>query len=381
MIAFFLGLVREALLRTFKFSAPTSDFYIFWGKFILIAAGLFFFADKVAVKEMAKAAEQGLNNTFIVYYVLSIPLKLLGVSPRGAIVTINFILIYALAIYVYNFSLAGLAKRRRSQVIYILLMLYPDIIYFNFFSLRDLGLGVMMAFFVISLVNSRFKTAFLWAVVMFLTRPELVLWMVLVFGLLGVSRIKKDWVGSGFILICGLTVVWAFNFVLNWFLEFNHWSTGLNSITESVNFLMERRYERQFSDTDGSGNTSPTLSPEVFYEASLLLRIALQALSFIYISTVPSSMLPVIGVVTGIPPLIIMWRLFSSRIAGGRWLLVCALSSFLIYSPFLVNGGNAFRLRIAMIIICLTSCAILLRWQSHVEKMRHYEHISVDDAR
>ena len=54
------------------------DLYIFWGKFIVIAIGLSLFPDKVAVKEMAKAAEQGLSNTFIAYYVLSIPLKLLG---------------------------------------------------------------------------------------------------------------------------------------------------------------------------------------------------------------------------------------------------------------------------------------------------------------
>ena len=105
---------------------------------------------------------------------------------------------------------------------------------------------------------------------------------------------------------------------------------------------MEQRYERQFSDKDGSGNTSPTLSREVFYESSLLLRAALQALSFIYISTVPSSILPMVGVVTGVPLLVVMWRLIRSRVSGGRWLFACALSSFLIYSPFLVNGGNAF---------------------------------------
>ena len=140
VIAIFIGLVREALLRSFKFSVPTSDLYIFWGKFIVIAIGLSLFPDKVAVKEMAKAAEQGLSNTFIAYYVLSIPLKLLGVSPRGAIASVNFILIYSLAIYAYNFSLGGMIRRRRSQIIYMLLMLYPDIIYFNLFSLRDLGL-------------------------------------------------------------------------------------------------------------------------------------------------------------------------------------------------------------------------------------------------
>ena len=70
-------------------------------------------------------------------------------------------------------------------------MLYPDIIYFNLFSLRDLGLGVMMAFFLISLVSSNFKGAFLSFLMIFLTRPELVLWVVLVLGLLGVSRIRK----------------------------------------------------------------------------------------------------------------------------------------------------------------------------------------------
>ena len=47
-------------------------------------------------------------------------------------------------------------------------------------------------------------------------------------------------------------------------------------------------------------NTSPTLSREVLYESSPLLRAALQALSFIYISPVPSSILPMVGVVTGV---------------------------------------------------------------------------------
>ena len=43
----------------------------------------------------------------------------------------------------------------------MLLMLYPDIIYFNLFSLRDLGLGVMMAFFVTSLLALILKALFI----------------------------------------------------------------------------------------------------------------------------------------------------------------------------------------------------------------------------
>jgi len=351
-------LFRFFIIKKTKWRRPKSDLWWFSLRFLFVLTGIFLFSDKAAIKEMEKAASQGMQNTFIIYYFISYPFLELGISARHCIVAINFLLIYVLAIYIYNASVNEIIKRKSAEYYYLLIMFYPDIIYFSFFSLRDVGLATFMAFFMIGLSQRNLKIMNTSTLAVLLTRPELIIWLALLYVMFLLGYIKRErdrWTLFVFLVIFLYFSIGHFFF---WFLEFNNWSLTGGSIVDALKYLQELRYERQFSDSDGSGGESPTLPSWLFYHLSLYGRVLLQSLSFAYLSLDPNSHFLMIAIATGIYP---MYLLFKAGFWSfqSKWLLLfCVLSSYLIYGPFLVNGGNAFRLRTSMIVLIFTLVAL-----------------------
>ncbi len=355
--AFFLGAVflfRFIIIKKTRWRRPKSDLWWFSLKVFLVLVGVILFSDKVAVKEMEKAASQGIQNTFIIYYIISYPFTELGVSARYCIVAINLLLSYLLAIYLYDFSRNDGSRSKSSLYYYLLIMFYPDIVYFSFFSLRDVGLATFMAFFMIGLSRSNLKLMAVSALAILLTRPELIVWLTFLYVFFLISYFKKERDRWAIYVFLAVFLYFSLTQLFFWFLDFNHWGASGVTIADSLNFLLERRYERQFSDSDGSGGESPTLPTSLFYQLSLYSRIFLQSLSFAYLSLYPDSQLLLIAIATGIYPMYLLLRI-GFRSFQSKWLLiVCVVSSYLIYGPFMVNGGNAFRLRTSMIVLIFT---------------------------
>lgn len=351
-------LFRFFFIRITKLRRPKSDLWWFSLRLFIVLIGIFFFSDKVAIKEMEKAASQGIQNTFIIFYFFSYPFLELGISARHCIVAINFLLIYVLAIYIYSVSVNDIIKRKSAEYFYLLIMFYPDIIYFSFFSLRDSGLASFMAFFMIGLSQRNLKIMIMSALAVFLTRPELIIWLALLYVLFLLGYIKKARDRLALFVCLVIVMYFSIGQLFFWFLDFNNWSLTDVSIVDAFKYLQERRYERQLSDSDGSGGESPTLPSWLFYELSLSARILLQSLSFAYVSLDPNSHIVFVAIATGIYP---MYLLFKAGFWSfqSKWLLMfCVLSSYLIYGPFLVNGGNAFRLRTSMIVLIFTLVAV-----------------------
>ena len=317
--------------------------------------------DKVAVKEIEKASIQGFSNTFILYYIFSAPLMEIGASARAAIVFINLMLSYSLALCLYNLALFDKHKSKKAQYCYLLILFYPDLFYFGLFSLRDIGIGVFAAFILIGLYMKNYKIIMIFSLALFFTRPEMIIWIMALFGLFFISKFRHNYAFLfTFVFFIAGIILATPNFIL-WYLKFNNWSVETLDVSYAINFLLENRYERQFSDTDGSGSTSPTLPEHIFYNLNLLSRTILQGFSLIYLTLAPSSNIIILAIFTGIYPIYLMTKLLFKKFRLKFLMLSMSLFSFMIYSPFMVNGGNAFRLRTTFIILIFTTLAIWVR--------------------
>ena len=346
-----------------KLRKPKSDFLFFIFKLFILLIGFTIFTDKVAVKEIAKVASQGFSNTFILYYVIGFPFLEIGVSPRAVMVSINFCLLYLLGLQLYGIACSKNKESKRAQFIYILVMFYPDLIYFGFFSLRDIGLSVLMCILVICLINKSYKLSFLCFLAIFFTRPELVIWLILIYTIVLFKLIKTLEMRMLGIVFLFFVLIFSANFLFFRFLEFNHWSLNSLTIIDALNFLMENRYQRQFSDSDGSGSTSPTIPEWLFYDLNLYSKVILQMMSFLYVSLEPGTILIGFAVLTGIYPALLLKRIMFRKFYHKGLLLLAAVSSYSVYGPFIVNGGNAFRLRIAFVLLVFTSIAYMINYQ------------------
>ena len=344
-------LTRFTIVRFAHWKVPTSDIIFFLVKCLIIYTGMIILPDKAAIKELAKASTQGIGNTFIIYYILGFPLTEIGVSGRGSIVFINNMLIYTLALYVYNTHLCNNEKSRCGQYLYLLLLFYPDLVYFGLFSLRDLGIATFCAFAVTSLLSKNYVNFVFWSLLLFLTRPEMILWLLLVLLFYGVFRLKFNGASIIFYKVTLVVICLSIPYAFFGFLRMNNWLISQQGIFDILNFLMEARYERQFSDSDGSGSTSPTLPRDLFYQASIFVKIFLQSLSLFYVSLAPSSIIIIISVISGLYPIYLWLKFFLIKAKYRTFLIMITISSYMIYSPFLVNGGNAFRLRSTFIVL------------------------------
>jgi len=124
---------------------------------------------------------------------------------------------------------------------------------------------------------------------------------------------------------------------------------------EMWRFVVTARYFRQFSDSDGSGSTSAMLPPEDYFATGNMELLFWQSISFLYITFSEKSLPIYAAVVSGIPVFgMTLYRLYTRQASKAMtFVIICALLSFLIYAPFMVNGGNIFRIRLILLVMLL----------------------------
>jgi len=318
-------------------------------KLFAVLIVLRYFSDKVAIKEVGKIAEGGLSN-FTVYYWLGKPLNIMGLDYRYCFALISTYAVLLLSVYLMKML------REEFKIMLIVLNFYPDIIYFSGFTLRDVGIGVLSAGIIIELFfQRRMLIVGVLAFLLILLRPELFLWLMLCLWFYSFRYIRKAY--RPFYFILGVVAfIASLRILIYTAILYIGWDPEVAKQPEELlRYFMDQRYERQFGDSDGSGGTSPVLSSNYYYDSSLITVILLQSLSLIYLSSEPANALIAIAAMTALPLLYYMKKLY--KLCKTHKILrvyIPTLSTFLMYAPFLVNGGNAFRLRIVLIIVTIT---------------------------
>ena len=125
---------------------------------------------------------------------------------------------------------------------------------------------------------------------------------------------------------------------------------------DAIFHVINSRYYRQFSDSDQSGTTTAILSPNQFENIAPELYLLLSLFTALVVTYWKNGFLVNVTRLTYVIALGNALRpsLKTMRVSK-LWLLffIVAVLSYLIYAPLIVNGGNAFRMR-------LTSIALLL---------------------
>jgi hypothetical protein len=339
-------------------------FLILLGKLSFVLAAINLFQDKLATNQIDKIGEGG-DSTFSLYYWVGRPMNIIGLDYRYCFALISIFLVLFLSIY--------LAKKFTSYQTFPLLLLnfFPDVVYFSAFTLRDVGIGVFSAYFIVELFFSKGKGRLIIpAIFLFMLRMEVAIWMAICYFLYSLKNIPRSLRFPFFVFIM-VGVFFSLDATLKGVIDYIGWDSGARNSGETLlRFFMDARYERQFKDSDGSGGVSPVLPPDLYYSFSLYEVMIFQFFSFIFLSLEPHNRLMILGVSTGIIAFYFLGRTKRrlSKINLGS-LFWCIILAYAIYSPFLVNGGNAFRLRLIPI-ICLLSIYV------YVESIRKNYKIS-----
>ena len=380
MVDFFLlltlsNLARWAIVSTNAVSTPTSDFLFFNARVIIIALFVYFLPDKVAIKEYEKASKVGIESNFFLYYLPARLFDFLGGSPRAGFAFLSNILVWLASVKLYNFSKVNYLHCRKAQYMYLVVLFYPDFLYFTAMSLRDVGIAVFSLFFLLSVFfSSVFKyrfVVFLSSVLLILSmRSELLLWIMVVIYL----KMQQNWRYDKVLVFNTFFLMMVFFFIFQitqLSLEYIGWHySGGADASDVIRYFMDMRYERQFGDSDGSGSTSPVLPPEIYYQLHIIFLFIAQSLSFIFVSLAPSNSLIYVSIITGIPIVVIMYKSVKhhSSLLIPRFLTIAVFSSYAIYGFFLVNGGNAFRLRLTLLMLSFLLLSLLVRSEIYADQ-------------
>lgn len=357
------------LYSIFLFGFASTAFPKEWRRFYLLflirtflIAALFVLPDKLAEVEIFEVTTKGLSHNFLVYYMLSFPIvEVFGLS-RSAMASVSHVGIFIISIYVVN--KAGFQSRRNRQLAMITLTMFPDILYFSAFSLRDpliAGLSMLLVFHTYQHIalhqQLSWKLIGIVTLMLYSLRPEVIIWLgaVMVFHSI-VPRLSVR--GTLLFTFIGVVaLISAFDVIAPELLKFvnivpSDWKfSGLDALRA----VADMRFERQFSDADGSGSTSSILSRSTYYDTGNAQLIAIQSVSFIFLTTVGISSATLVAILTILVLLGMVLRkfIFSTLNKVQLYILLTGYMAYAMYSPLIVNGGNAFRMRLPLLAIML----------------------------
>ena len=192
---------------------------------------------------------------------------------------------------------------------------------------------------------------------LFLLRNEVIIWCFLSYMVFYFGH-KFSFTDFIFTLLTSLLLSYfALDGIITYILKLiNLTSSGFGSFQDALYFVIKARYYRQFSDADGSGSTTAILSPDQFSITSFESFIFLSFFSGIVLTYWKHGLIINIARITYS---IVLTRatIFTfgrSKLSKISFLFfITALSSYIIYAPFIVNGGNALRMRLASLALFL----------------------------
>lgn len=334
-------------------------FTIFFIRTILISA-LFILPDKLAVVEINEVRSTGIRHNFFLYYLLSFPVVEILDMPRAAMASVSNSIVFLISVVIIN-SLNFEEKSNKRLYLFILSS-YPDVLYFSAFSLRDPAIAyisVSLVFFLYMHLskglkpNRKIVTAC--ALSLFSLRSELFIWMIALYIIYFLAKhiSKQGFLISVLVLISA--AISLVELILPSMLRYVGFISNYLQIsgTEAWRIIVTARYLRQFSDSDGSGTTSALFSPIEYFDMGNIELLFWQSTSFIFI-TFSQKELPIyLAVLSGVAVYTVAaYRFTVQKIPKEKiFILLAGFLSFAIYAPFIVNGGNVFRIRLTMLAI------------------------------
>lgn len=355
---FYVCAVSFIVATTLRLPIKKFFFYCFFTK-IAITSLLFVLPDKLAAKELIEVKSRGLSHNFSLYYYASFPIFEVTGNARAAFVSVS-----TLVSFWCSLLIAHKPYIKNNKIIFLLLNFYPDLLYFNAFSLRDIMIVFVQCLFILSLFEHIFhkeKYSFImiisYSFLLMLLRDEVLIWCLasyLIFLLAKYTSVNKF--VSIIILSPFLIYIFA-DYVISYILRILRLTNSVfTNYMDAIFHVINSRYYRQFSDSDQSGTTTAILSPNQFENIAPELYLLLSLFTALVVTYWKNGFLVNVTRLTYVIALGNALRpsLKTMRVSK-LWLLffIVAVLSYLIYAPLIVNGGNAFRMR-------LTSIALLL---------------------
>ena len=328
-------------------------------KIILLFAHPAIFVKKVSERKSIDFS-QGLDglqalDTFAAFSILSIPFAAIGINGTQALSLVNITASYFFYSRLANEYLAD-AKKRGARSAFALLMLAPGVFYFSMVALRDFFTAVLLFVLSISVADGKLRARWIISamLVTLLTslRPELLVYILTLmltwtFVQSGTSLLTKAVVliSGPILLLVILQAALAGSFHLN--------VADLGAVKD---VLIEPRFERQFL---ADGGNSAIMSLEEFREMPLVQILLVQFASTMLIPGLPDGSwlaydwMAFFDSVVFISALVCI--LYLGILRRNREARFAALAIFLylaLITPFMVNYGNALRIRLPAEIMC-----------------------------
>lgn len=348
------------------------------------------FEPKLAGETSVILYENFINNgilpfasTFLVQMLLSVPFLAIETSLTGLIIANNF---WSVLFVVYGFSLlADILEKKAFLVAFILALFFPNFLNFSMFGLRDpLVYALVIVFIASSLaLNNKFKIHFLIATVLSVLliaslRPEMLAPLMLLPSLLVLNSVKSSNIFRSFskselLAILSIAYVLIFIFVIS--LAYYVYILGISAIgyssvvipTQVIDEFVTARYDRQFAGTGGDS------AIEFFGIQIVSMPIYLRPVfSFFSMLLIPfpwliQSVSEIFAFVDSLLVIALTYGVFKLRNNAGltlvqdrsKILLLVFFAGMIIIGLFMVNFGNAFRMRLALMPIIILSFAFI----------------------
>ena len=305
-------------------------------------------------------------DTFMAFSLLSLPFVAIGIKGAQALSLVNI----ASSYFTYR-QLARLETSRTNKgsarLALGLLVLAPGVFYFSMVALRDFFTAVLLLVFMVRIadgqVAARWVTSGFLVVLLGSLRPELLvylsavtfIWIFLTSETSLAVKLVSFAVGP-FVLFLILQSVLAASFHLD-----------VSDLGLIKDVLIEPRFERQFR---ADGGNSAIMEASRFHQIGLGHTLFVQFFSTICIPGLPRASWTSLDWLAFMDSAVfivaIFFIVYLALVRKRREALFGALSVliYLIFiTPFMVNYGNAFRIRLPAEIICYTFIYLsYIRW-------------------
>ena len=328
-------------------------------KVILLFAYPAIFVKKVSERKSIDFSQgiDGLQalDTFAAFSTLSIPFFLLGINGTQALSLVNITASYFFYSRLANEYLAD-AKKRGTRPAFALVMLAPGVFYFSMVALRDFFTAVLLFALSIHIADGKLRAKwFISAMLVTLLtslRPELLVYIVAL-------TFTWTFVASGSSLFVKAMVLISGPMLLLVILQAalsGSFHLDVADLWAVKDVLIEPRFERQFL---ADGGNSAIMSLEKFREIPLLHVLLLQFTSTILIPGLPdgswlaSDWMAFFDSVVFIGALVcILYLGILRRNREARFAILAVFLYLVVITPFMVNYGNALRMRLPAAMLC-----------------------------
>jgi len=259
------------------------------------------------------------------------------------------------------------------NTIFLLLNFFPDLLYFNAFSLRDIMIVFVQCLFVLSLFEHiilkkrhGFLMLIFYASILMLLRNEVLIWCFASYVIFVVAKYVNVRTFIILTIISPFLVYVAASYAIPYLLYVLRLTNNIfNNSVDAVYFVIRARYYRQFSDADQSGSTSAILSPYQFENITPEVFILLSFFTALVVTYWKNGLLVNVARLTYaiVVARAVTFNLKSFRVSK-LWVVffLVAMLSYIIYAPLIVNGGNAFRMRLTSVALLLILSHVNYRW-------------------